>query len=57
MAVAGDGFGPSAVVKDGTTLVSTPHPLRRTSMETYTLELGEDAGNNELVAELYDIDG
>lgn len=57
MAVAGDGFGPSAVVKDGTTLVSTPHPLRRTSMETYALELGEDAGNNELVAELYDIDG
>ena len=57
MAVAGDGFGPSAVAKNGTTLVSTPHPLRRTSMETYTLELGEDAGNNELVAELYDIDG
>ena len=57
MAVADDGSGPSAVAKDGTTLISTPRPLRRTSMETYTLELGEDAGGNELVAELYDIDG
>jgi hypothetical protein len=27
------------------------------SMETYTLELSEDTEGNELVAELYDIDG
>jgi hypothetical protein len=27
------------------------------SMETYTLELSEDTAGNELVAELYDIDG
>jgi hypothetical protein len=27
------------------------------SMETYTLELSEDTEGNELIAELYDIDG